>query len=73
MARLTRLRRPLVRVVTIADRPHVVRLTPDGLSLRPLGSRCRTATPISWAELDREGSVLDAAAAADRLLLRFAH
>lgn len=67
--KLCRITRDFRRVATIDGSPYVITIGVQGLTLRRLGARQATAVPITWAELAREGGMLDAVELASRPLL----
>lgn len=69
MNKLTRVTRDMRRVVAIDGRPHVLTIGVHGLTIRRLRARQATAVPVRWADLLREGGILDAAELASRPLL----
>lgn len=67
--KITRIERDFVRAVEIDGQTHVLTFGPKGMTIRRLGSRHRTAVPIVWKELSREGGLLDVAELESRPLL----
>lgn len=67
--KLCRITRDFRRVAKIDGSPYVITIGVQGLTLRRLGARQATAVPIKWAELAREGGLLDAGELASRPLL----
>lgn len=67
--KLCRITRDFRRVAQIDGSPWVITIGPAGLQLRRLGSRQATAVPVAWADLAREGGLLDAAELQSRPLL----
>ena len=59
MARITRLKKPLQRVVTIDETAMVVQISPQGVAFRPLGRRGVQPVLLYWRDLQREGGMLD--------------
>jgi hypothetical protein len=67
--KLVRITKDFRRVVTIGDVKHVVTIGVYGLTLRRLGARQSTATPLKWIDMAREGGLLDAHELSTRPLL----
>jgi hypothetical protein len=69
MGKLTRITRDFVRVVTIDGVEHRLRIGTQGLTIAVLGDPSEREVPLRWADLAREGGLLDAAELSKRPLL----
>lgn len=67
--KLCRITRDFRRVAKIDGQSWVITIGTNGLTMRRLRSRQATAVPITWAELAREGGLLDSGELASRPLL----
>ena len=69
VGKLARITHDFRRVVAIDGRQCVVTIGVHGVTIRRLGARQSTAVPVRWADLVREGGILDQAELASRPLL----
>lgn len=67
--KITRISKDFTRAVVIDGVTHVLVIGTHGLTIRKLKQPKRTAIPVTWRELAREGGLLDAAELQTRPLL----
>jgi hypothetical protein len=67
--KIVRITKDFRRAVQIGDVTHVLTFGVCGMTLRRLGAKQRTAVPVTWLELSREGGLLDEAELDSRPLL----
>ena len=72
MARITRLTKPLRRVISIDGAATMVEIGPRGMAFRPLGQRRVQPVLLHWSDLLREGGMLDEAEVRKKPLLKAA-